>query len=374
MFDLSPDEIQETVVETLHGFAEAEIRPAAREAEAAKEVPERVSKQVAEMGFGASVPEEFGGSGVFDAVTTVLIAEELAWGDPGIAASILWAGQPALLISLAGTDDQRSANLEPFTTGAKGSVLMYERDGEPFAPRTTARKFGNDWKIDGEKVCVPSPSGADTRILIAGIEGSDEIGAFIVPKSASTKVKRDDNDAGKIGLRAAHTGIVEFDGVIVPGDSILGGDARNPRTLQRAISICRLQTGSIALGLARAAAEYAAEYASDRIAFGKPIGAFQGVAFMVTDMAMDVDATRLLIWDAASRLDAGDSAERAVELANSKATKTAMRCGTDSVQVLGGHGYIVDHPVEKWYRDAGVLSSVEGTLSADPYLAAAYAG
>lgn len=373
MFDLSPDEIQETVIQTLHGFAVAEVRPAAREAEAAQEVPERISKQVVEMGFGASVPEEFGGSGIFDAVTTVLIAEELAWGDPGIAASILWAGQPALFISLAGNDEQRSASLEAFTNGAKGSVLMYERDGEPFKPRTVARKFGKDWKIDGEKICVPSPSGADFRILVAGIEGSDEVGAFVLPKSVATKVKRDDREAGKIGLRAAHTGVVELDGVTLPGDAILGGASRNPRMLNRAIGICRLQTGAIALGLARAAAEYAAEYATDRVAFGRPIGAFQGVAFMVTDMAMDVDATRLLIWDAASRIDAGDTAERAVELANSKAMSTALRCGTDSVQVLGGHGYIVDHPVEKWYRDAGVLASIEGSFSADPYLAAAYA-
>lgn len=378
MFDLSPDEIQETVQDTIHGFAEAEIRPVAREAEAAKEVPERIVKQIGEMGFAAAVPEDLGGSGVFDSVTMSLIAEELAWGDPAIASAILSAGQPAHVLALAGTDEQQAEHLPAFFAGApiRGSLMLYERlaGSDLGSLRTTVRRVGGDWQVNGEKCSVPFAGSGDLRILVAGIEGSDEVAAFILPKSVSPKLIRDDSQAGKIGMRAAPTGSVAFENVFIPGDAIVGGADRNPNHLVRSLDLIRLETGAIALGLARAAAEYAGTYATDRIAFGKPIGAFQGVAFMVTDMAMDVEATRLLIWDAASRIDSGISASRAVSLANSKAIKTALRCGTDSVQVLGGHGFIVDHPVEKWYRDAAALAGSEGPLDADPILSETYVG
>lgn len=378
MFDLSPDEIQETVKETLHEFAEKELRPAAREAESSKAVPDQIVSQIQEMGFIASVPEEHGGAGVFDAVTTVLIAGELAWGDPGIAAALLWAGQPATIISAIGTDEQQAKYLPRFTGSepVKGSLLLYEADyGADLGKiKTTARKAGSDWLLDGEKAGVPYPADADLRVVIAGIEGSNELGAFVLPESFKPHVVRNDSETGKIGLRAAPTGNVKLRGMLIKGDTLLGGDERNSRQLAVALGTCRLQTGAIAVGLARAASEYAAHYATERIAFGKPIGAFQGVSFMITDMAMDVEVSEMLVWDAASQLSKGHTAERAIALANSKALKTAYRCGTDSVQVLGGHGFIIDHPVEKWYRDAAALAGFEGPADQDPILAEEYCG
>jgi alkylation response protein AidB-like acyl-CoA dehydrogenase len=377
VFDLSPDDIQSTIIETLREFSKAELRPLAREAEKAGEPPEVATKQLVEMGFHASIPEEFGGAGEFSTVTASLIAEELAWGDPGIAAAIVWSSQVAVLVRMAGTDEQKSELLPQFASGEfiKGSLMLYEHPPLSAGARlqTTARRSGKDWILEGEKSGVLWPSGADVRIVVAGIEGSDQAGAFVLPKDASIEVRRNDAKAGKIGLRAAPTGEVCLRRVVVKGNALLGDGAAESGSIERALAAIRLQTGAIAVGLARAATEYAAQYATERIAFGKPIGAFQGISFMIADMATAVDGARLAVWAAADEIDKGAAASRSVAIANSAALDAALRCGTDSVQVLGGHGFITDHPVEKWYRDAAALDAFEGSLDARAYLAAAYA-
>jgi len=377
VFDLSPDEVQSAVVETLQEFAAEEIRPFARDAEKAGEPPEAVLKHLVDMGFHASVPEEYGGAGEFSSVTKALIAEQLAWGDPGIAACVLWSSQPAILIGMAGSEEQRAEWLPIFASGEfiKGSVLLYEHPPLSSGARlaTTARRYGRDWILDGHKCGVLWPRGADVRVVVAGIEGSDRLGAFLLPKDSKVDVTRDDSIEGKIGLRAAPTGQVELRRVIVKGDAFLGGNAADSGRLERALCACRIDTGAIAVGLARAALEYASNYATERVAFGKPIGAFQGISFMIADMATAVDGARLAVWAAASEIDKGGAPTRAVALANSAALDTALLCGTDSVQVLGGHGFITDHPVEKWYRDAIALDAFEGALDARAYLAESYA-
>ncbi len=378
MFDLAPDDVQTTIVETLREFAEQEVRPLAREAEKAGEPPEVISKQLVEMGFYASIPEDYGGAGVFSTVTSMLITEELAWGDPGIAAAVVWSSHPAVIIGMVGTDEQKSRLLPQFSSGEfiKGSVMLYEHpplsSGAPL--RTTARRYGKDWIVEGEKRGVLWPKGADLRIVVAGIEGSDEIGAFVLEKDSGVEVRKDNSAAGKLGLRAAPTGDVALRRVVLKSDALLGAGSSGGSQLARALSAIRLSTGAIAVGLARAAMEYASHYATERVAFGKPIGAFQGISFMIADMATIVDGARLAVWSAADAIDKGSSAGRAVAIANATALDAALQCGTDSVQVLGGHGFITDHPVEKWYRDAAALDAFEGSLDARAYLAGKYEG
>ena len=363
MFDLSLDDIQQTIVETLREFARDELRPVAREAEKQGEPPDAVVKQLVEMGFAVGVEESYGGAGAFSAVTSALIAEELAWGDPGIAIALVCSSHPAVLLQYVGTEEQKQKWLPQFAGGefVRGSVLFYETsmEGGRGPIRTTARRYGNDWIIEGRKSGVLWPKAADFRVVIAGIEGTDQLGAFVLPKDTRLELLRDDREAGKIGVKAAWTGDVALQRVIVKSDHLLGGPDAAYR-LQLALCHARLAVGAVAVGLARAAMEYAAEYATQRVAFGKPIGAFQGVSFMIADMATAIDAARLAVWAAADSVDKGIAASRSVALANSKACQVAYQCGTDSVQVLGGHGFITDHPVEKWYRDAAALAAFEG--------------
>ncbi len=374
---MSLDEVQEAVVETLRKFSSEEVRPAARDAEKAGEPPEAVTKQLVEMGFHAPVPEEFGGAGDFSTTTTALMAEELAWGDPGIAAAVLWSAQPAVVVAMAGSDDQKAEVLPQFASGEfiKGSLLYYESSASASGGslRTTARRSGKDWILQGRKSGVLWPKGADVRIVVAGIEGTDHLGAFILPREATVEVARNDAEVGKVGLRAAPTGEVSFERLLVKGEALLGGATPADSALKRALCAVRLQTGAIAVGTARAATEYASRYATERVAFGKPIGAFQGISFMIADMATAVDGSRLAVWAAASAVDRGESPARAVALANSTALQTALQCATDAVQVLGGHGFITDHPVEKWYRDAVALDAFEGAIDARAYMSREYA-
>lgn len=363
VFDLSPDDIQQAIVDTLHEFAEREIRPAARDAEKEGQPPEAVLKQLVDMGFTSGISEEFGGAGELSAVTTTLVAEELAWGDPGIAAAVVFSAQPGLILRYAASDEQKRQWLPQLASGefVKGSLMLYEPSASnPNRPKeTTARRYGKDWIIEGRKSGVPWPKGADFRVVVAGIEGTDQAGAFVLPKEARVDVVRSDADTGKIGLKAFPTGEVELRRVVVKNEMLVGG-LQSSALLELALCHARMTVGAIAVGLSRAAMEYASDYAKQRVAFGKPIGAFQGVSFMIADMATDIDGARLAVWAAADSVDKGVAATRSVALANSKALEVAYRCGTDSVQVLGGHGFITDHPVEKWYRDAAALAAFEG--------------
>ncbi|HEY7876453.1 MAG TPA: acyl-CoA dehydrogenase family protein [Actinomycetota bacterium] len=341
-FDLQLTDEQHALKETLHDFSERVVRVAARDCEAAGRTSDEIRAQVHEIGVAAPVAEEHGGGGLFDAVTYVIAAEELAWGDPGIAYDVLGSGLAAIVIGRAGSDTQRSTYLPRFAEAAPVTSFVAIGEKVSAGDLETLETTVDADKVAGEKYGVLDATGASLGI-VAG-RNDDGLGAVIVEGGSYEVVRPED----KLGLQAAPTAVVRFDEA---GDALAPGKA-----LDDALLWGKLMTGAVAVGCARASFEYAADYAKEREAFGKPIGAFQAISFKVADMAIEVDAARLALWRAAWKLDRGDATLADVAEATGQALATAIRCGDDGVQVLGGHGYIRDHPVEKWFRDAVTLS------------------
>jgi acyl-CoA dehydrogenase len=341
-FDLGLTDEQRALTQTLHEFADRVLRPAARTAESDRAVPRDIASGLHEIGVAAPVDESFGGGGSLDCVNHCLAAEELAWGDAGIAFHLLGSGLPAIVIGLAGSDEVRRKYLPGFA--GPEPVRSFVAIGERFAAgdldelETTI----DDDKVRGEKYGVLNASEASFGVVVGRTE--DGLGAVIVDGDSYEVIKPED----KMGLEAAPTAVLRFD---CAGDALTTGP-----DLDRAILWSKLLVGAIAAGNARASLEYASSYATEREAFGKPIGAFQGVSFKIAEMAIAVEAARLSVLEAAYKIDRGTATYADVAEANGGSLTAAIRCGDDAVQILGGHGYIKDHPVEMWFRNAVTLS------------------
>lgn len=341
-FDLQLTEEQEALRSTLHEFSEEVLRPAARDCEEAKQVSPDIARQVHEIGVTAPVAEEFGGGGIFDCITYCVAAEELAWGDPGIAYQVLGSGIGAIVVGRAGIEEQKKRLLP----------LFVEQDpADSFVAIGEKVALGDleilDTTIDGDKAVGEKYgvlNATDAAFGIAVGRNGAGLGAVIFEESGYEVLKPEN----KTGLEAAPTWVVRFDGA---GDAIPGS-----ASLDQAILWAKLMTGAIAVGCARASFEHAAQYATEREAFGKPIGAFQAISHRIADMAIEIDAARLSVWRAAWKIDKDEATHADVAEANGQALKAAVFCGDEGVQVLGGHGYIRDHPVEMWFRDAVTLS------------------
>jgi alkylation response protein AidB-like acyl-CoA dehydrogenase len=372
--NLEPTDEQKAITGVLRELADDLIRPAARACEEAGRVSEEIEHQLREMGVAAPVPEELGGQGTFDARTSVMIAEEVARGDPGVAFSVLGGGLVPTLVDLVGTSAQREELLPPLAAGAQGAFLLAERDaGADFTRlESSAIPHGEGRLLIGTKYGVVGADGHGPRIAVARAAGSGDpggaLGLWLVPASADLVAQPED----KLGLRSARTFKVMLDGT--PAGELLGGSGADPRRVTLALLRAKLLSAGVALGLARAALEYATAYAKERTAFGKPIGAFQAIAFRIADRAMDIDTARLLTWKAAWAVDlARDDADRAVFSACTQAVSAAVATADDAVQVLGGHGYMRDHPVELWYRDALTLATFDSpSMVGDLFLARAF--
>lgn len=364
MYDLTRSDEQTTLIELVQAFAEKELRPVARDAEQARAVPVSVANALHTLGVACPTPEEFGGQGVPDLVTYLMIAEELAWGDPGIAYAALGAGHAALLISQCGTPEQQRAWLPKFSLAspAAGSVLLYEGFGRaPSELRTRAERTGSGWVITGEKSEVHSPAAPDVAVIVARRADTGALGAFVAAGPlAGASVSRDDRETGRIGLGAAPSGAVKLGGVTLPESALLSG--ADDLALSRAIAWVRLTLPALALGCARAVREYACQYATQRIAFGRPIASFQGVAFPLADQDMAIDAARMELWETARVVETSRDAaqlERLTASCVARAGEVALQTAREGVQTLGGHGFITDYPVERWYRCAAALAAID---------------
>jgi alkylation response protein AidB-like acyl-CoA dehydrogenase len=365
MFELAPSEEQAAVIETLRGYAKEELRPAAKPAEQAKRVPAAIASELQAMGVTVPVPETMGGQGVPDLLTHLMVAEELAWGDPGIAYALLQSAQVGLMIAQCGSEEQRRRVLPRLTRRdpAPTSVLLYEGFGRsPSEMDTRARRHTDStWILAGEKIAVANPALAEVSVVVAKRDDTDELAAFVLDGwPAGIRVTRDDRECGKIGLTSAHTGSVAFDRLVLDESARLAGGG--PLDLARLIARVRLTVPALAIGCARAAIELATRYATERIAFGRPIAAFQGVAFLIVDASMAIDSARLELWAAAGTIERSrdpDSIERSTNRVVARACEVALQATRDSVQVFGGHGFITDYPVERWYRAAGALAAID---------------
>jgi alkylation response protein AidB-like acyl-CoA dehydrogenase len=343
-FELELTEEQRALRETLHEFSDQILRPAARSAESGRQVPQDLARQAHEIGVTAPVPEEFGGGGALDPVTYCIAAEELAWGDPGIAYQLLGSGLAGIVLAEAGDDDLKSRFLPGFVEAEPPRSFVAIGEKVAAGDLETLDTTVDDDKVSGEKYGVLNAADATVGVVVGRDHEGKQAAVVVDSESGYEIVKPED----KLGLEAAPTSVVRFDGA---GTAL----AQGPQ-LEKALLWSKLLTGALAVGTARASLEYASNYATEREAFGKPIGAFQAISFKVADMAIEVDAARLSVWRAAWKLERGEGTLSDVGEALGQALVTATRCGDDGVQILGGHGYIRDHPVEKWFRDAVTLS------------------
>ena len=362
-FELSDE--QKMIRDTVAAFANDQIRPAARAADETGTIPPELIARSWELGLvRGAIPESFGGYGdARSAVTGAIVAEELAFGDLPIAIHALAPRLMAYPVMEMGTDDQRARILKGFATDAfaAGSAALVEPrfDFDPAALATTARPDGAGYVIDGAKCSVPLALDADAILVYAASKpeaGFAGVDAFIVPRSTAglSLSAREQN----MGLKGLATHELTLKECRVGAEARLGGD--HGINFTRLLSQSRISMAAMAVGVAHAAFEYARAYAKERKAFGVPIGSKQAVAFMLAEMAIEIDAMRLLVWEAASQLDKGGDALKESYQARNYAAQSSLAVTDNAVQVLGGHGYIREHPVEMWLRNARAFAVIEG--------------
>jgi alkylation response protein AidB-like acyl-CoA dehydrogenase len=356
MIDFQPTDEQQLVIETVRNFAANEIRPQSRPCDEAKQLPEKLLEQAHELGLVANaLPESAGGGGERSAVTGALVAEELAWGDLAIAAAILSPGLCAFPISEFGTADQQK-QLARFVGPrfVPGSLAWVEPrfDSDPFRPKTTARRDGAGYVLEGAKCFVPWLAGGDTVLVVASEGGA--LAAFEVARDAKGLAAAPERN---MGIQALPTAELTLSGVRVSASAKLGGD--RGADLRRVLNEGRVALAAMAVGVARAAFEVARDYAKERQVFGVPVATKQAIAFKLADMSIEIDAARLLAWEAAWKLDQGQDATREALLAKRQAQRVAMDVTDGAVQVFGGHGYIRDYLPEMHLRNARGFASFE---------------
>jgi alkylation response protein AidB-like acyl-CoA dehydrogenase len=369
-FTLTPE--QRELQQLAHDFAAGELRPVAAEWDEREDFPPELLAKAAQLGLTSyRIPHGYGGAEV-DAVTAALVAEELSWGCAGLAATIGATMFPVRPLTRFGTEEQRQRYLPRLAS--EGGCLAAIAFTEPHAGsdvnamRSTARLDGDEWLLNGEKCYITNGGIAELTVMFARTRAG--ISAFLVERGDPGVVpgRRD----LKLGLRSSYTGSVVLEDARIPADRLLGEDGEGFLVAMDFLEHSRPQVAAGAVGVARAAFEHATEYAREREAFGKPLLAKQGISFKLAEMAMDIEAARLLVWRACAACDAGEDAGLLGSYAKAFAADTAMKATTDAVQVLGGAGIMRDHPVEKWLRDAKVFQIVEGTSEIQRHVIATY--
>ena len=359
MVNFKPTDEQELIRQTIAGFAREVLRSAAHEADEKNGVPETVVQRGWELGLVQSaIPEALGGYGdARSAVTSALILEELGYGDLALALHLLVPRLLTIPLLVAGTEEQRRRWLPRFAGAAftVGTAAFVEPrwDFDATALATRAERQRGGYVLTGGKCLVPLAARAEAILVYAA--APDGLAAFVVERGAPglTVGEREKN----MGIKALDTHPLTLEGVRVPAAARLGGEGAN---LQPLVDASRIAVAALAVGVARAAFDYARDYAKERRAFGVAIAQKQAIAFMLSNMAIEIDAMRLLAWEAAWRLDTPKPATREAYLAREYAAKATLKITDDAVQVLGGHGYIRDHMVELWLRDARGFSTFDG--------------
>ena len=362
-FDLTPDDDQKLIIETVDEFAKEILRPAAEDADEAAAYPRDLIAKAAELGITAiNIPEDFDGIAAHrSSVTNVLVAEALAYGDMGLALPILAPGGVASALTHWGSADQQATYLNEFAGENVPQACVAIAEPQPlFDPtrlKTTATRTPSGYRLDGVKSLVPAA--ADAELFIVGAQLNGKPALFIVESSAKgLSVKADHS----MGIRAAALGQVELAGVTVPLHARLGEDEATDADYSDAIALSRLGWAALAVGTSHAVLDYVVPYVKQREAFGEPIARRQAVAFMCANIAIELDGLRLITWRGAARAEQGLSFTREAALAKRLGADKAMQIGLDGVQLLGGHGYTKEHPVERWYRDLRAIGVAEGVV------------
>ncbi|MCV7319641.1 acyl-CoA dehydrogenase family protein [Mycolicibacterium confluentis] len=365
-FDLTPDDDQKMIVETVKEFAEEILRPAAYDADDAAQYPADLLTKAAELGVTAiNIPEDFDGIAEHrSTITNALVAEALAYGDMGLALPILAPGGVASALTHWGSADQQATYLREFAgeNVPQACVAIAEPHAlfDPTSLRTTAVRTPSGYRLDGVKSLVPAAANAEVFIIAAQFNGRPSL--FLVEAaSEGLTVKADPS----MGIRAAALGQVELNKVSVPLSARLGEDiseSEHAQNYSEAMALSRLGWAALAVGTSHAVLDYVIPYIKERQAFGEPIAHRQSVAFMAANIAIELDGLRLITWRGASRAEQGLPFAREAALARKLGSDKGMQIGLDGVQLLGGHGYTKEHPVERWYRDLRAIGVAEGVV------------
>ncbi|MAS56561.1 acyl-CoA dehydrogenase family protein [Nocardioides sp.] len=361
LFDLTPTEDEQMLVDVVAEYAEEVVRPAAAAADEACAAPESVLKAGLEIGLPIlGVPEALGGiSEERSAMAGTLVAEALARGDLGLAVAGLSSGSVATALGLWGTDAQQQTYLPAFTgDDAPAAALALTEPSVLFdvlSPSTTAVRSEGGYTLNGVKSLVPRGAEAELFIVGALLDGAPAL--FLV--EAGTAGLAVEGDPA-MGVRAASLTRLSLTDVRVGSEAVLGDV--DGSTYRECVRLSRLAWCALAVGTAQAVLDYVTPYVKERQAFGEPIAHRQSVAFMVANIAIELQAMRLVTYKAASRAAAGKDFTREVALARKLCSDKGMQIGLDGVQLLGGHGFVKEHPVERWYRDLRAIGIMEGSV------------
>jgi hypothetical protein len=361
LFDITPSDEQEMLRDSVQGFALARVRVAAAEADSACAAPAPLLAQANELGLTmVGVPEELGGAlQERSAITSVLMSEALAQGDMGIALACLSPAAVSTALSLWGDEDQQGTYLPEFVGDDVPAAALALQEPralfDPFVLHTEARRANGGFVLDGTKALVARAADSELFVVAAALDGAPAL--FIVESgTAGVTVAPEPG----MGVRAAGTGRLQFDGATLPEAALLGGG--EAEVYAECVQLARLGWCALAVGTGQAVLDYVTGYVNDRTAFGEPISHRQAVAFAVSNIAIELEGMRLATYRAAGRVDQGLPFAREVTLARRLCAERGMAIGSDGVQLLGGHGYIKEHPVERWYRDLRAAGLMEGAL------------
>jgi alkylation response protein AidB-like acyl-CoA dehydrogenase len=362
LFDITPEDEQQMLREAVRGFAAEKLRPAAQDADSACSTPNELLDAINELGVNMlGVPEELGGvMHEQAALASVLIAEALAHGDMGVAYAALAPGAVATAIGRWGTAEQEATYLPAFTgeevPAAALALLEPKPLFDPFKLDTRARREGGDWVLDGAKSLLARAAQCELFVVAAEAQGVGP--ALFLVESSTSGLSVESEPA--MGLRPAATGRLVLEGARLPGGALMGDGERS--CYEECVQRARIAWCALAVGSAQAVLDYVIPYVNERTAFGEPISNRQAVAFAVSDIGIETDAMRLCTYRAASRADQGEGFAREAALARRLCAAKGMRIGSEGVQLLGGHGFVKEHPVERWYRDLRAAGVMEGAL------------
>ncbi len=359
MYSFEPTDEQKMVVNAAKKLAFREFRSRMRDAdEISKPAPEWMQAGWELSLLPASISEEYGGFGEHSALTWVLAVEELAWGDLSATLSLTAPNLVALPVLLCGSREQKQAMLPHFCKESYvygSAALMEPRFGfDPNSLQTTATIADHKYILSGTKCNVPFAEESSWILVYASLEGKSQ--GFLVSKDTPGLIVKEREE--NMGMRAFPLYVLELQGCEIPASQRLGGEAGCD--FQRLLNSSRVALSAMGIGVARAAYEYALDYAKHRKAFGEAIAQRQSIAFVLAEMITDIEAARMLVWEAAWSLDQGKEATQEAYLAMNFVSDMAVMVTDRAVQILGGYGYIRDHPAELWLRNARGVGVLEG--------------
>ncbi len=360
LFDLTPSEEQQLIAETFAEFAARRLRPAASAADSLAAAPPELLAELAELGLATlGVPEELGGAGEErSSVTGVLAAQALAHGDMGLTLAALAPASVATALALWGDGEQQASFLPALLEDNVAAALALSEPRALFDPQRPASRAtqapGGGYLLEASKTLVPRAGDSALLIIGAMLEGHGPA-LFLVPADTPGVLSR---PAAGMGVRAAALGDVLAHEVRLPAGALLGGG--DPAVYAECVRRSRLAWSALTLGSAQAVLDYVIPYVNERVAFGEPISHRQAVAFAVADIAVELEGMRLCVLRAAARADAGKDFAQELAAAHSLCVRHGARIGSEGVQLLGGHGYVTEHPVERFYRDLQAVGAIEG--------------